>query len=58
MDRVWSKKSHLFDIFQSVVDPGFPRGGANLRRGSTNLLCGNIFAENYMKMKLDRKEGR
>ena len=35
----------------TVVDPGFPRGGANSSEGCTNLLFHNFFAENWMKMK-------
>ena len=34
-----------------VVDPGFPRWGANLRGEGSNLLFDTIFAENCMKMK-------
>ena len=41
---------------KSVVDPGFPKKGAN-PRGGDNLLFGIVFAENCMKMKLDLGEG-
>ena len=35
-----------------MVDPGFPRGeGANLQGGGANLLFGQKFPENCMKIK-------
>ena len=34
-----------------MADPGFPTGGANPREGCENVLFGNIFAENCMKMR-------
>ena len=37
---------------QAVADPGFPRrGGANFQSGGANLLFGQIFTQNCMKMK-------
>ena len=37
---------------QEVADPGFPRGGgANSQSGGANLLFGQHFPENCMKMK-------
>ena len=36
----------------SVTDPGFPRGGgANPKGGGANLLFGQFFPKNGMKMK-------
>ena len=34
-----------------VADPGFLRGGANLRGGAPTYYLETIFAENCMKMK-------
>ena len=41
----------------AVVDPGFPRGGANCLAGYANLLFCNFFAKNCMKKKEFRREG-
>ena len=35
----------------SVVDPGFPVGGAPSYWGGANLRCGHFLAETYAKMK-------
>ena len=34
-----------------MADPGIPRRGATIPEGSVNLLLGQIFAENCIKMK-------
>ena len=41
----------FFTINTFMVDPGFPRGGANSRRGCANLLFCKFFAKIYRKMK-------
>ena len=47
MDRKCS-----FYLPLTVADLGFPRGGgANPQNGGTNLLFGQTFPENCMKMK-------
>ena len=39
-------------MHSAVVDPEFPRGGgANPQNGGANLLIGQIFSQNCMKMK-------
>ena len=39
----------------TVADPGFPRRGTNLKDESTNLLFGQIFVGNCMKIVVDRE---
>ena len=47
----WPKLAAMA-MLASVADPGFPRGGgANPQSGGANLLLGQKFPENCMKMK-------
>ena len=45
--------------FNAVAGPGFPRlgGRANPKMGGANLLFGQIFLENCMKMKVIGSKG-
>ena len=47
----------LSNIF-TVGDPVFPKGSANLRGGCADLLFGNIFDKNCIKVKEFRLRGR
>ena len=47
-----SRMGTVYGTNDSVADPGFPRGGgANPQGWGTNLLFGQKFPENCMKMK-------
>ena len=55
---LWTVSEPFFDNTLAVADPGFPRGGGtNHQGGGANLLFGQNFPENCMKIKEFRPRG-